>query len=644
MADMTDTTATVGAPHPDATTVTAWLAGDRSALAVIYDRYGQSLYDTAAAMTGDRNDAADMVQDVFVLAAERLGQLRDPSRLKPWLFAILRNEVYRRSRRRSRTTSTDFGDPERDVMLPPTDDHTIAVDDQMAHDDLAELVRGAARGLDQRDQLVLELSVRQGLSGNDLADALGVSAQQSYGLVHRMRERTERSLGAFCVARRGRRDCDELSAILGDWDGEFSVLLRKRVARHIDDCSTCERSRKRYAPIALIGAAPAFAAPLELRDLIVSSTPVPAAGGGGAAGLDRSTGFPRLAASASRTIRTVAFLGLSTAAGFAAVIGGIGVLRNDDTPRVADGGTQVVVVDTPESADRPGEQRTEVVAPATETTTAPARVVDPTDPSTPTATAAPNNPAPPVIVVPSDGPNEPATSTVPATTVPATTVPATTVPATTAPATTTTAAPTTTIPDPAAIGVEVSTLNFGREVSALDLTVTNTGGTATTPTVAIVGPQSVFTVSTPRRVEPGETATLTVTFDRGVGNDLAPSATLSVSAGESTASIALIGEIPAPTMNYVGPCDFDDNDTLWPVYEVTYHESRGPLQIETNADVSPGGRWVQGSRDVSNGIVTERFEIGFFSYDAAEVTVTDRGGNGVEDAHGPMKLRGVCQG
>ena len=525
-------------------------------------------------------------------------------------------------------------------MLPPTDDHTTAVDDQMAHDDLAELVRGAARGLDQRDQLVLELSVRQGLSGNDLADALGVSAQQSYGLVHRMRERTERSLGAFCVARRGRRDCDELSSILGDWDGEFSVLLRKRVARHIDSCSTCERSRKRYAPIALIGAAPAFAAPLELRDLIVSSTPVPAAGGGGAAGLDRSTGFPRLAASTSRTIRTVAFLGLSTAAGFAAVIGGIGALRNDDTPRVADGGTQVVVVDTPESADRPGEQRTEVVAPATDTTTTPAPVVDSTDPSTPTATAAPNNPAPPVIVVPSDGPNEPATSTVPVTTVPATTVPATT-----APATTTTVAPTTTIPDPAAIGVEVSTLNFGREVSALDLAVTNTGGTAATPTVAIVGPQSVFTVSTPRRVEPGETATLTVTFDRGVGNDLAPSATLSVSAGGSTASIALIGEIPAPTVNYVGPCGFDDNDTLWLVYEVTYHESRGPLQIETNANEKPNGRWVQDSRSVTSGVVTERFEIGFVTYDdAAAVTVTDRDGNGVKDAHGPMKLRAVCEG
>lgn len=212
----------------DAELVSSYLAGDRSALGSIYDRYGQSLFDTATAMTNNRDDASDMVQDVFVLAAERLGQLRDPARLKPWLFAILRNEVYRRSRRRSRQAITDFSAPEHDAMLPSTPSSSDAVDDALEGAELAELVRAAASGLDARDQLVLELSVRQGLSGDDLADALGVSAQQSYGLVHRMRERTERSLGAYCVARRSRKECDELDAILKGWSGDFTVLLRKK--------------------------------------------------------------------------------------------------------------------------------------------------------------------------------------------------------------------------------------------------------------------------------------------------------------------------------------------------------------------------------------------------------------------------------
>ncbi|MGA0271627.1 MAG: RNA polymerase sigma factor, partial [Ilumatobacteraceae bacterium] len=370
----------------DATTVAAYLAGDRSALATIWDRYGDTLYDTAAAMTGNREDAADMVQDVFVLAAEKLGQLRDPTRLKPWLFAILRNEVYRRSRRRSKSVVTDFSEAGGEVMLPPTPSETDAVEDAAEFDDLAELLRGAARGLDSRDQLVLELTMRQDLSGNDLADALGVTPQQSYGLVHRMRERTERSLGAYCVARRGRKECEELASILSDWDGEFSVLVRKRVARHVDACSTCERTRRRFAPLALIGAAPAFAAPPGLRDRVLDLLGASGAGtstGDGSTELDStqldssqfestqfesaqsthlsssqrggvararfdSAGFPK-------GLSIVQRLGAATVAGVAAsaliVVGGVTVIGIDDGPPElppivveADGGDEGAIV------------------------------------------------------------------------------------------------------------------------------------------------------------------------------------------------------------------------------------------------------------------------------------------------------------
>jgi RNA polymerase sigma factor (sigma-70 family) len=276
---MTDTRA-------DAALVAAHLAGQSDALAAIYDRYGAALYDTAAAMLRDRHDAADVTQDVFLVAAQRLGQLRDHSRLKPWLFAILRNEVYRRSARRTRSVPTDFAAPGVADMIAPTvgGDQGGGVDVA----ELAELVRNAARGLDPRDQLVLELSVRQGLQGADLADALGVTAEQSYTMVHRMRERVERSMTAFAVSRAGRRECATLAAIVaGD---EFTVLVRKRVARHIEQCDTCERTRRRVAPVALVSSAPALAAPAELRDRILGH--ISAGTQAPATTFDRTGGFP----------------------------------------------------------------------------------------------------------------------------------------------------------------------------------------------------------------------------------------------------------------------------------------------------------------------------------------------------------------
>ena len=254
----------------DAQLVSAYLDGDRTALASIYDKYAAGLYDTAAAMLSDRHDAADMVQDVFCIAAERLNQLRDPDRLKPWLYAVLRNEVYRRTKKRKRATPTDFQaetTPDVVATFDPNADGAAA-----SYDELAELVRSAAAGLDERDRLVLELSVRQGLTGADLADALGVTPEQSYTLVHRMRDRIEKSLGAFTVAKMGSKECSELATIISGWNGEFSILIRKRVARHIDECSICERTRSKYAPLALFGAAPVFLLPLGLREKVLAAT------------------------------------------------------------------------------------------------------------------------------------------------------------------------------------------------------------------------------------------------------------------------------------------------------------------------------------------------------------------------------------
>ena len=86
----------------DSELVAAHLDGDPSALGAIYDRYADSLHDTATAMLSDRHEAEDLTHDVFVVAADRLDQLRNPERLRSWMFSILRHEVYRRSKRRRR--------------------------------------------------------------------------------------------------------------------------------------------------------------------------------------------------------------------------------------------------------------------------------------------------------------------------------------------------------------------------------------------------------------------------------------------------------------------------------------------------------------------------------------------------------------
>jgi hypothetical protein len=99
-------------------------------------------------------------------------------------------------------------------------------------------------------------------------------------LLSRLRDQVERSLGAFLVARLGRDDCPELTSILTDWDGRFSPLIRKRVARHVDTCEVCGPARRRLAsPVALLAAVPPVPAPALLRRRVMERVDLTAGAG-----------------------------------------------------------------------------------------------------------------------------------------------------------------------------------------------------------------------------------------------------------------------------------------------------------------------------------------------------------------------------
>ena len=238
----------------DAELACAAAAGDRAAFAGIYDRYADRLHDFCLGMVRDRDAAADCVQDVFCTAAGRLSQLREPDKLRPWLYAIARNEALRCIRQRRREQVSE--------ELPEAASADPGPDTLASRSELAELIAAAAGGLSDRDRSVLELAYRHGLDGPELAEVLAVSPTNATKMVSRLRETIERSLGALLVARRARTNptgCTELGAILAGWDGQFTVLMRKRIARHIESCPACDQERRKLvSPAALLGGVPVF--------------------------------------------------------------------------------------------------------------------------------------------------------------------------------------------------------------------------------------------------------------------------------------------------------------------------------------------------------------------------------------------------
>nr|WP_066915497.1 sigma-70 family RNA polymerase sigma factor [Mycobacterium interjectum] len=247
----------------DAELARAAATGDRRAFAMIYDRYADRLHDFCIGMVRDRDAAADCVQDVFCVAATQLPKLREPDRLRPWLYAIARNEALRCIKNRRREQVSD--------ELPEAASQDAGPETLAARNELANLIAEAAGGLGDRDRMVLELAYRHGLDGPELANALDVSPGTANKMVSRLRSTIETSLGALLVARRAQHTadkCAELGTMLAGWDGRFSVLMRKRITRHIESCPVCDEERRRLVnPVALLGAAPVIIpAPAWLRD------------------------------------------------------------------------------------------------------------------------------------------------------------------------------------------------------------------------------------------------------------------------------------------------------------------------------------------------------------------------------------------
>ncbi|HYZ52740.1 MAG TPA: sigma-70 family RNA polymerase sigma factor [Streptosporangiaceae bacterium] len=242
--------------------VAAIVAGDPAGLAEAYDKYAAGLFGYCRSLLRESADAADAVQDTFVIAASKLGELRDPDRLRPWLYAVARNECHRRLRARDAASPLDEAT---DVIDASADVSNVAERSQ-----LRELVRAAITGLNPGDQEVIELSLRHELEGADLADVLGVARNHAHALLSRARGQLEKSLGALLVARSGRQSCPALDDLLRGWDGTMTVLMRKRVSRHIERCEVCgERKRRELHPMMLLGVAPLAALPAELRDQVL---------------------------------------------------------------------------------------------------------------------------------------------------------------------------------------------------------------------------------------------------------------------------------------------------------------------------------------------------------------------------------------
>jgi len=162
---------------PDAALVRAAAGGDRNAFALLYERFAPVVHGVLLA-NAPPDEADDLVQEVFLVALQRLPGLRDPGAFGGWVVAIARNEA-RMQRRRAR----------RLVAL------TSDVPDERDHDTEAFAVLAAIRSLPEAYRETLMLRLLEGLSGEEIATRTGLTPGSVRVNLHRGMKELRTRLG-----------------------------------------------------------------------------------------------------------------------------------------------------------------------------------------------------------------------------------------------------------------------------------------------------------------------------------------------------------------------------------------------------------------------------------------------------------------
>ena len=137
-----------------------------------YRLHARAVHSYLVSLCRDRIRAEDLMQETFIKATQAMGGYRGGSP-RAWLFSIARTVFLDDVRREARRPA------EGGIVDPP---EARAVDPVER-----DAIERALSALPERQRTALLLSDRIGLTGSEVAEALGVSAGAARVLLHRAR-------------------------------------------------------------------------------------------------------------------------------------------------------------------------------------------------------------------------------------------------------------------------------------------------------------------------------------------------------------------------------------------------------------------------------------------------------------------------
>jgi RNA polymerase sigma-70 factor (ECF subfamily) len=177
----------------DATLVESLRRHDAGAAEVLVSTYGDRVYRLAIRITGNEQDAEEVVQDALWTAARKIDTFKGESAFGSWLYRITANAAYQKLRgrqgKRLEVSWDELGPSfdEQSHLAEPFGDWSARIEEPALQTELRTVLKAAIDDLPGDYRTAFVLHDVEGLSNPEIAETLHISLPAVKSRVHRSR-------------------------------------------------------------------------------------------------------------------------------------------------------------------------------------------------------------------------------------------------------------------------------------------------------------------------------------------------------------------------------------------------------------------------------------------------------------------------
>ncbi len=178
------------------------LSGEPEAFDRFVEIYRPKIFQYAYLMCGHREDAEEVTQEALLTVFEKLAQLREPERLRPWVFRIARNACFMKRRKSvfapvqelSLDELTPGHHKEGEHRKIEIADWSLLPEEVAINSEMMQILHRKIEQLPEIYRAVIVLRDIEELSTQEAAEVLDISADTVKTRLHRARLAVRRQL------------------------------------------------------------------------------------------------------------------------------------------------------------------------------------------------------------------------------------------------------------------------------------------------------------------------------------------------------------------------------------------------------------------------------------------------------------------